>query len=113
MNYKIAIIGPSDTVSLFKATGAEVFSATNSDETLEILKKLRKSTLSPDSTEKYAIVMVIENLLENIKEEELIKFTESPLPALLALPGLKGPSGISGEKLKKLAERAIGSNILG
>ncbi len=111
MKYRTAIIGPKDTVSLFKATGADVFPATHSDEALVILKHLRKKTITTDSEEKYAVIMIIEDLLTGIHEDELARFTETPLPALLALPGRLGSSGVSKARLQKLAERAIGTTI--
>lgn len=110
--YKIAIVGPADTVSGFKALGVEAFDAQTAEDVLEQLKSLKQQTLNPDSDSKYAVVCVIEDLVSRVDQAEYAKVVEGPLPAVVALPGPEGTSGFAIERLRRLAEQAVGSAII-
>lgn len=110
--YKIAIIGPVDTVSGFKALGVETFDALSAEETLKQLRKIKEQTLNPDSEVKYAVVCIIEDLVTEIDQSEYAKVVEGPLPAVVLLPGPEGSSGFAIERLRNLAEKAVGSAII-
>lgn len=110
--YKIAIVGPQDTVSGFKALGVELFTAHNSEEALTQLRNIKQQTLDVDSTSKYAVVCVIEDLLASVDQSEYAKVVNGPLPAVVLLPGLEGSKGFAIERLRKLAEKAVGSAII-
>ena len=69
--YKIAIVGPSDTVSGFKALGVEAFSAQTAEEAIQQLKEIKQQTLDPDSLTKYAVVCVIEDLVALVDQANL------------------------------------------
>lgn len=111
-DYKIAIVGPEDTVSGFKALGVDSFGANNAQEALEQLRKIKDSTILPTSTEKYAVVCIIEDLVAEVDQTEYAKLVEGPLPAVVILPGAKGSSGFAIERLRSLAERAIGASVI-
>lgn len=110
--YKIAIVGPTDTVSGFKALGVEAFAATNAEEALAQLKKIKQQTTDPQSTEKYAVVCIIEDLIVSVDQSEYAKVVEGPLPAVVILPGLSGSQGFAINRLRGLAEKAVGSAII-
>jgi V/A-type H+-transporting ATPase subunit F len=110
--YKIAIVGPTDMVSGFRALGVEAFDARTGAEALEELRRLKKLTTDPASTEKYAVVCVIEDLLTNIDQSEYAKVISGPLPAVIVLPGPEGSKGIAIKRLRALAEQAVGSAII-
>jgi len=110
--YKIAIIGPTDTVSGFKALGVDSFQAQTTEEALEQLKAIKKMTLDPSSNTKYAVVCIIEDLVTLVDQSEYAKVIEGPLPAVVLLPGPEGSSGFAIERLRRLAERAVGSAII-
>ena len=110
--YNVAIIGPKDIISGFKALGVTPFDAKNGEIALEILKKIKNDIEEGAEQDKYATVMIIESLVEQIPVEEMDKITKGALPAIVALPGLEGSHGAGIAKLKRLAERAIGSDIL-
>ena len=63
--------------------------------------------------ELYATVLIIESVMEEINDEDKERLSQGALPAILALPGIEGSKGAGVAKLKRLAERAIGSDILG
>jgi vacuolar-type H+-ATPase subunit F/Vma7 len=51
--------------------------------------------------------------MQDIPQDEMDKVSSGALPAIVALPGIEGSHGAGVAKLKRLAERAIGSDILG
>ena len=110
--YKIAIVGPLDTVSGFKALGVDSFQAQTAEEALEQLRVIKKQTLDPDSDTKYAVVCIIEDLVTLVDQKEYAKVVEGPLPAVVLLPGPEGSSGFAIERLRGLAEKAVGSAII-
>jgi V/A-type H+-transporting ATPase subunit F len=110
--YKIAIIGPLETVSGFRALGVDSFQAQNAEEALEQLKNIKAQTLDPDSSDKYAVVCIIENLVTLVDQAEYEKVVSGPLPAVVLLPGPEGSSGFAVERLRRLAEKAVGSAII-
>jgi V/A-type H+-transporting ATPase subunit F len=110
--YKIAIIGPLDTVSGFKALGADSFPAHTAAEALAQLKQIKDETRNPDSANNYAVVCVIEDLVAEVDQAEYAKVVDGPLPAVVLLPGLEGSSGFALARLRALAEKAVGSSII-
>lgn len=110
--YKIAIIGPEETVSGFRALGVESFSAHNAHEVLEQLRSIKQQTTDPDSPNKYAIVCLVENVLTDLDQHEYAKVVAGPLPAVVILPGPEGSKGVAIARLRKLAEQAVGAAII-
>lgn len=110
--YKIAIVGPEDTVSGFKALGVEAFDAQTGAEVLEQLRSLKKQTVDPDSTNKYAVVCIIEDLMEDVDQAEYAKVVAGALPAVVLLPGPEGSKGVAIQRLRRLAEQAVGASII-
>lgn len=110
--YKIAIVGPSDTVSGFKALGVDAFSANTAEEALQQLKDIKQQTLDPSSVTKYAVVCIIEDLMTSVDQAEYAKVVSGPLPAVVLLPGPAGSDGFALRRLRKLAEQAVGSAII-
>jgi V/A-type H+-transporting ATPase subunit F len=102
---KIAVIGGPETVMGFKAVGLDVFPAIDDREALNILNKL---TENPDN---YAIIYIEETLAVNM-QKEIAKYSESPIPAIILIPGREGSIGLGQSALKAAVERAIGTNIL-
>lgn len=111
--YNVAIIGPKDIISGFKALGVTPFTANDGDEALAILKNIKKDIDEGTADKRFATVIIIESIAQHIPVEEMDKITNGALPAIVALPGLEGSQGAGVAKLKRLAERAIGSDILG
>ena len=110
--YKIAIIGPEDTVSGFKALGVDSFPATTAEEAMEQIRSIKRGINEPDSAARYAIICVIEDLLTTVDQDEYAKLVAGPLPAVVLLPGPEGSSGFAVERLRVLAEKAVGSSII-
>jgi V/A-type H+-transporting ATPase subunit F len=110
--YKIAIIGPSDTVSGLKALGVEAFPATTAEEALEQLRSIKQATNDPAAAKRYAIVCIIEELVQSVDQEEYAKAAAGALPAVVLLPGPQGSHGFATNRLRRLAEQAVGSAII-
>jgi V/A-type H+-transporting ATPase subunit F len=110
--YKIAIIGPSDTVSGFRALGVDAFDAQTGDSAMEKLREIKKSMSESDTNTKYAVVCIIEDLLTEVDPAEYAKVVSGPLPAVIPLPGPEGSKGIAIKRLRALAEQAVGSAII-
>lgn len=102
---KIAAIGPKSLILGLKAFGIDVFFSTSSSQALESLKELK-------ALGKHSVILIINDLLQGIPREEYKKLHAEHLPVILAIPGLKADDEDYILKLKKLAEKAVGSDIL-
>jgi vacuolar-type H+-ATPase subunit F/Vma7 len=111
-HYRLAIVGPTDMVSGFQALGVEAYNATNPTEALEQLRAIKK--ISNDSADErtYAVVCVIDDVLKDIDQAEYAKVVAGALPAVVVLPGPNGASGVAVERLRLLAQKAVGSSII-
>lgn len=110
--YQIAIVGPTDTVSGLKALGVEAYNATNSLEALDQLKAIKKISNDPADKRTYAVVCVIDDVLAGVDQGEYAKAIAGALPAVVVLPGPAGSSGVAIERLRLLAQKAVGSSII-
>lgn len=112
--YNTAIIGPKTVISGFKALGVTPFDAENGEEAALILTRIKSDLeTSGDDATKYATVILIESIARDIAQDDMEKISRGALPAIVILPGLEKSQGSGVMKLKKLAEKAIGSDILG
>lgn len=114
MKHNIAIIGPKQLIGGFKALGVHAFVAEDGDTAMETIKALRAKSKA-DGAEKvsYAVIILLERIARHIPEDELAKLSTGPLPAIITLPDIEVSKGAGAAKLKRLAERAVGSDILG
>ena len=98
---KIAIIGEKDTILGFKPLGIETHPVINAKEAEERLK-----TLAQDRD--YATIYLTESLSSQLKEliAGLSKFSN-----IVVVPGKGETLGLARERLKKISERALGTDI--
>ena len=127
---KIAVIGNPGTVIGFKALGLETYSATTGSEAGAIMKALTRGTAqsaaapngSPasgapsaasanPSAPAYAVIYIEEALAAEISDE-ISRFKDAPLPAIIVIPGPDGSLGTGMAALNAAVERAVGMNIL-
>ncbi len=104
---KIAVMGSPDTVMGFKALGLETVPVREPEEARKLFKQMTR----PDQTDKYAIIYLEENLAEPLAEE-IDRFKDSPIPAVILIPGKDGSMGLGLSALETAVERAVGVNIL-
>jgi len=114
--YRIAMIGPRDTIAGFTLLGAEVVPVEDGTQALEALIRLKRTMQTDEhgiERNAYAILFVTEDLLQSIGADDLRKLARGALPAIIPLPSHRGATGFGPERLRTIVERAIGSNILG
>ena len=102
--YKIGVIGDKASVAGFKAVGLSVFSCEDGTETKKTLTRLAKEG-------DYAIIYITENLCKEIPNE-LEKYKDMRIPAIIPIPGVDGSYGIGMANVKKSVERAVGADVL-
>lgn len=96
---KLAVIGNPESVTAFKAIGADTFSASDAYAAADILLRLKK--------EGYAVIFISEDLCENLDLSE-----DVPFPVVVPLPS-GGKSGYGMKLIKSNVEKAVGVDILG
>lgn len=103
---KIAVIGGRETVMGFKALGLEACAAANAEEARAQLHQMGR----PEQD--YAIIYVEENLAADPDmAKEISRYKDMTKPAVILIPGRKGPLGLGQRALQEAVERAIGSDI--
>ena len=101
--YKIAVMGAYDSIYGFASLGLSVCPAETKEKAVPILRDL----IAND----YAVIYITEALAEEISDE-IAKYRESYLPAIILIPGVYGNTnkGILG--ISQSVEQAVGSDIL-
>lgn len=112
--YKMAIIGPRETILGFKALGLEPVYATDPKKALEYLYSLKKDRTEGEgeSTNTYAVIFIMEELAREVTPDDYKKLSADPLPAIIPLPSHLGTTGYGLQKLKTIVEKAVGMDIL-
>ena len=100
---KIGIIGDADSVLGFKAFGLEAHAVLNKDEAAATLHRIVKDD--------YGIIFITERYYKEL-EEEIAKYSEQRIPAIIAIPGSDGSYGIGLSNVKRAVEKAVGADIL-
>ena len=102
--YKIGIIGDRDTVLGFMALGFTVEDVTSAEEAAKKLHTMAKSGA-------YAVIFITENYAAQI-EEDVNRYKDMPLPAVISVPGQGGSTGYGTNLIRSAVERAVGADIL-
>lgn len=114
-SYKIAIVGQREAVRGFALLGVDIVPAYETQEAVEQLHRLKKTMITDEAgreRNQYAIVFVTEDLMAGISAEDERRLSKGALPAIISLPSHRGSSGYAIDRLKRIVERAVGSNIL-
>jgi V/A-type H+-transporting ATPase subunit F len=102
--YKIAIIGDRDSVLGFMALGFSVHEANDAAEAEAHLHRLAKAG-------DVAVIFVTERLAAQLSEE-IDRYKDQPLPAVISIPGREGSTGYGMNSIRSAVERAVGADIL-
>ena len=102
--YKIAIIGDRDSVLGFMALGFATFEAQDARDAAKLLH-----TVAKDGS--YAVIFIVEDLAEEIVDD-MARYKDAPLPAVVSLPGRAGSSGFGMNSIRSAVERAVGADII-
>lgn len=111
MNYKIAIVGQKEVTAGFSILGFDEYRVENSSEASELLFELKKKNADENTQEKYAIIFVIEDFLKEIPLDDYKKLSSGALPAIIPLPSHTGSTGFGETKIRRIVEKAVGSDI--
>ena len=92
-------------LTTFSLLAPLAFGADGDPETAaKILHRLAKD-------ESYAIIFIVENYAKVISED-IARYKDSPLPAVISIPGRAGSDGSGMAAIKSAVERAVGADIL-
>ncbi len=124
-NYKIAIVGSPEAIAGFSLLGADTVAAFNGEEAVEALFRLKKEMHTDENgveRNEYAIVFITEDLASGLSPEDEKKLARGALPAIIPLPSHKtglpaedskgAKAGYGLQRLKRIVEQAVGTDIL-
>lgn len=100
---KIAILGNHDTILGFKALGVETFSISNLEQAQKNLDTIKQGD--------YGILFITEDWMEKL-ENQISELRTQALPAIIPIPSHQGSTGYGLKNLKRIVERAVGSDML-
>ncbi|MCT4592322.1 MAG: V-type ATP synthase subunit F [Candidatus Gracilibacteria bacterium] len=113
--YKLAIVGAKEEILGFQAVGVRAFPVANKEEAINTLFEIKKTRQNPEDDSSnlplYAVIFVMEDVIKQIDQENLKKLSEGALPAIIPLPGHKGSTGYGEVKIRRIIEKAVGSDI--
>lgn len=114
MQYRIAMVGTKEVAGAFSLLGVDTVCIESAEQATEELFRLKKEMTKDGAVERntYAIIFVTEDLMSEISPEDEKKLAKGALPAIIPLPSHKGSTGYGLDRLKRIVERAVGSNIL-
>lgn len=101
--YKIAVLGDRDSIYGFAALGLDTFPVTGKEQAAKTLKRLADGS--------YAVIYVTEAIQAELLEE-IDRYREERVPAIIPIPGVSGNTGMGMLNVKKSVEQAVGSDII-
>ena len=101
------IVGPEAAIQGFVAVGCVPMPANNVEEAIAVLTDIKKG-IKDDSV---AVVLVMEQFLQDMPVEDYDKLTRDPLPSIIPIPSAQGSTGFGNVKMSRIVEQAIGSDI--
>lgn len=113
--HKMAIVGSKEVCSAFRMLGADAFPVQSPTQALETIFNLKKVTIRDVSGMErpdYAVIFVTENFFQTISPDDEKRLAKGILPAIIPLPTHRGTTGYGLARIKRIVERAIGSDIL-
>lgn len=115
MKYQIAIVGSRDAVAGFSLLGIDIVPVESTAEAVEELLRLKRERRKDErgvEVQTYAIVFITEDLASGISADDEKKLARGALPAIIPLPSHLGSTGYGIARLRRIVERAVGSDIL-
>lgn len=101
--YKIAAMGDRDSIYGFASLGLSIFPEDDPNNAMRTLRKL--------SDNGYAVIFITEKLASQIPQE-IDRYKDLPIPAVIPIPGVNGNTGIGMKSVSSFVERAVGSDIV-
>lgn len=113
MKYAVAIVGSKEEIMGFGAVGVQTHEVETDAEGGELLLDLKKQAEKGELETPLAVVFVMERIIKSMDKESYERLSEGALPAFIPLPGSEGSSGFGNEKIRRIVEKAVGSDIFG
>ena len=101
---RIGILGNKDSILGFKALGLDCFGVYEQEDAEKKVDEIYEK-------KEHGILFITEDWMEKL-EVKLSELKGAALPAVIAIPGVRGSSGMGERELKKIVEQAVGSDIL-
>lgn len=101
--YKIAAMGDRDSIYGFASIGLSIFPEDDPNNAMHTLRKLSDSG--------YAVIFITEKLALQIPQE-IDRYKDLPIPAIIPIPGVTGNTGVGMKAVSAFVERAVGSDIV-
>jgi V/A-type H+-transporting ATPase subunit F len=101
--YKVGFVGGPDAAGVFRPLGVDVVEATTPEEAERALEQMAAG--------EYALVL-LEEELGAAMTEVMERFRRRPLPVISLVPGAGGSLGMAEEAIRRMVERAVGTDIL-
>jgi V/A-type H+-transporting ATPase subunit F len=115
MKYRIAMVGSKEAVGGFALLGVDIIPVLSGEQAVEELYRLKR-TMERDSQgierNTYAIIFITEDLSSGISPDDEKKLARGALPSIIPIPSHQGSTGYGLQRLKRIVERAVGSDIL-
>lgn len=100
---KIAVFGDYESIKGYSSIGLNIFPCEKSKDEEALFKSLL--------TGEYGIVYITEEYAA-LFAEEIEKYDDKLLPAIIPIPALKNNNGFGIHRLKASVEKAVGSDII-
>ncbi len=101
--YRIAVMGPYDSIFGFSALGLDIFPVSRPEEAAQTLGQLAQGN--------YAVVYCTEDTAASIADE-IARYKTQTKPAVILIPGVSGNTGQGIRDVHACVEQAVGSDIL-
>jgi V/A-type H+-transporting ATPase subunit F len=101
--YKIAAIGDKNSIYGFASLGITIFPVEESIDAVKIVRRLAETG--------YGVIFITENIASQI-QNEINRYNDEALPAIIPIPGVYGNTGLGMEQVSSFVERAVGSDIV-
>ncbi len=101
--YRVAVLGDKDSIFGFSALGVDIFPAEEKVNASETLKKI--------ANQDYAVIFITEKLAANITDE-IYRYKEKIIPAIILIPGISGNTGDGMSNISEIVRKAVGADII-
>lgn len=99
----IAFIGDRDTVSAFKALGAETFYSDEHESPAQLVSEASRG--------RFKIIFVTEEVYEGAREI-IAAFKEQATPTFTVIPSVRGSRGLALQMMRDSVRRAMGVEFI-
>jgi len=100
---KIAVIGDRTSVIGYRGLGLDAFDVPDDEAARETWPRVMAAN--------YDVIFVTENIYGGLIEL-IDEISEQATPAVVVIPPATGGTGVGGEKIRRVIEKAIGTDVL-